>query len=66
MSINLILTNGHVLVQYVEQDIPQENHLNINIQLLKKLSLTVPNLLPYLNGEGRYLHALKIRASTLE
>lgn len=24
----------------------------------KKLNLTAPNLLPYFNGEGRYLHAL--------
>ena len=54
-SMKLILTNGHVLVQWVEQDIPQENHVNINIHLLKKLSLTAPSLLPYFNGEGRYL-----------
>ena len=24
----------------------------------KKFNLTAPNLLPYFNGEGRYLHAL--------
>ena len=35
-----------------------ENPVNTSTRWQKIYNLTAPNLLPYFNGEGRYLHAL--------
>ena len=50
------LKNGLVLVQLVEPDILVVNRANINMQL--PTNLTAPNLLPYFNADGCYLHTL--------